>query len=74
MRSLGPPLGWAVQAASVHMSTSLSRSGPGRESSPGKFNFGVGMMGLVINLVGMEVWKRFDSCLGRVMSLPRRFN
>ena len=34
-------LGWAVQAASVHMSSPLPRSSPGGKARPGKFNYGV---------------------------------
>ena len=40
-----PPLGRAVQAASVRMLSSLSRSGLGGEARSGKFNFGVGTGG-----------------------------
>ena len=40
LRSSGPLLGWAVQAASSSVTTSLSRSVPGKRETPGKFNFG----------------------------------
>ena len=43
MHTSGQPLGWAVQMASVRMSSSLSRSGPGGKAIPGKFNFGLGV-------------------------------
>ena len=42
LRTSGPPLGRAVQSASVRMSSYLSRSVPGVEEIPGNFNFGVG--------------------------------
>ena len=41
--SFGPPLGREVQAASVSVTTYLSRSVPGGGVIPGKFNFGLGM-------------------------------
>ena len=45
LRTSVPPLGKAVQEASGRMSSSLSRSGPGVQEIPGKFNFGVSMGG-----------------------------
>ena len=39
---------------------------------PGKFNFGVGMRGVEMNLVDMDVWRRIDCCLGPVWSLLHR--
>ena len=39
--SFGPPLGRAVQAASVSVTTPFSRLVPGGEGMSGKFNFGV---------------------------------
>ena len=48
MHTLGPPLGQAVQEASVQMSSSLSRSGPGDKVRPGNFNFGVDTGGEVL--------------------------
>ena len=39
-------LGRAVQAASVRLSSSLSRSGSGGEARPGKFNFWAGTKGV----------------------------
>ena len=71
MRTSGPPLGRAVQAALVWMSYSLSRSGLVGEANPGKFDFGVGTGGVDINLVEMEVWRRLNFCLGQLWSLPR---
>ena len=71
LHTSGPTIGWAVQAASVHISSSLSRSVPGEDSRPGKFNFGVGMRGET-NLVDMEVCRRLDRCLGRMWSLHCR--
>ena len=45
LRTSVPPLGRAVQLASVWISSSLSRSGPGVEAIPGKFNYWVGLGG-----------------------------
>ena len=45
LRTFGPPLGRNVHAVSVRTSSYLSRSGPGVEARPGKFNFGVGTGG-----------------------------
>ena len=42
LRTSGPPLGRAVQALPVWISSSLSISGIGGKAIPGKFNFGVG--------------------------------
>ena len=45
LRTSGPPLGRAVQAESVRITSSLSISGPGVKARPGKFNFGMGTGG-----------------------------
>ena len=42
LRTSGPPLGRAVQALPVWISSSLSISGIGGKAISGKFNFGVG--------------------------------
>ena len=42
LRTSGPPLGRAVQALPVWISSSLSISGIRGKAIPGKFNFGVG--------------------------------
>ena len=51
LRTLGIPLGQAVQLASVRISSSLSISGPGVEARLGKFDFGVGAGEGGVNLV-----------------------
>ena len=73
LRTLGPPLGRAVQAESVRNTSSLSRSGPGGKTRRGKFNFGVGTGGgREMNLAEMEVWRRLGHCLGQTWSLHQR--
>ena len=69
----GPTLGRAVQAKSVWVTSSFSRSGLVVSTNPGKFKFGVSKGGVDMNIVEMEVWRILDCCLGRVWILPWRF-
>ena len=70
LRTLVPPLGRAVKAESVRVSSSVSRSSPGGEARLDKFNFGVDTGEM--NLVEMEVWSRLDCCLIRMWVLHRK--
>ena len=75
---LGPPFGVGssggiINCDNLFFMIGAREGGCQVSSTSGKINFGV-VTGRGVNRVGMEDWKRLDTCLDRVRSLLQKCN